>query len=237
MLKIFLSLFLVNMSYAQYAPEIRTGRPGQSIGPFGVGKDIIQLQSGYTYEDIDGAAKSNLNNVIRFGVTETIEVRSVIDQSELRSEGENFRGTEQFRLGVRKQIYDKPDQLIQTIGLQLGNAFGMDNDFDDDNDNQVFVGVVSFLDQFTFNYVANFEEWQDLASERFILNYADKLTAKLSWFIEPYFDQADSEVRSNINYGFGYLIHNNLAVDISAGNDLDTREYSFISIGFSVRNR
>lgn len=234
---IILNIALISVTYAQYSSTIRTGRPGQSIGPHSVGKEILQLQSGYTYEDLDDSTKSNLNNVIRYGFAERTEARVMIDQSALRAGGETTEGTERFNLGLRRQVYNKPNRMIKTIGLQLENGFALNNNFDDEKDNQTFIGVVSFLDHYTFNYVSNFEAWNKHLNERFILNYGDNFTKKLSWFFEGYVDKDGADIQTNINYEFGYVVKKDFALDISAGNDIDTREYRFISIGFSVRNK
>lgn len=35
---------------AQFNPTIRTGRPGQSIGPYTVGREVFQVQTGMGYK-------------------------------------------------------------------------------------------------------------------------------------------------------------------------------------------
>lgn len=71
-----------NQAFSQYHPTIRTARPGQSFGPFATGKGVFQVQTGFNFknaelntmnEDLDGF---NYLLSLRYGVTETFEIRS-----------------------------------------------------------------------------------------------------------------------------------------------------------------
>jgi hypothetical protein len=39
--------------YGQYNTTIRWARPGQSFGPFTTGKNILQIQTGITYDSFE----------------------------------------------------------------------------------------------------------------------------------------------------------------------------------------
>jgi len=68
-------------AYSQYSEQIRTARPGASLGPFTTGKNIFQIQSGITNSNSDFGGGAELNvwrqfNSLRYGILETFEIRS-----------------------------------------------------------------------------------------------------------------------------------------------------------------
>ncbi len=74
-LLIILSLFLApSLLFAQYAESIRTARPGQGIGAYTLGKNVLQVQSGLNLEkyenDVSDVSTNTWNTVIRLGVFE-----------------------------------------------------------------------------------------------------------------------------------------------------------------------
>lgn len=93
-----LLLFVCTISFGQYNPIIRTGRPGQTIGSFTVGKGVLQFHQGldYTWGTVGQEFTSPMGlssagtvrleeyfsqNVIRFGVAEKLEVSAGINYS------------------------------------------------------------------------------------------------------------------------------------------------------------
>lgn len=109
------ALLFSNPVLAQFNETIRTGRPGQAIGAFTVGKGVLQVQSGF---DVFGSQnsrtklKSNgfLNNtVVRYGLTETFEVSTLVEyktetneQNDIRT---NLQGLSAFDVGMRYHIF------------------------------------------------------------------------------------------------------------------------------------
>ncbi len=91
-----LLLLAFHFSFAQYNPTIRTGRPGQTIGSFTVGKGVLQFHQGVDYGWANReselfppsgmAVQSEVEkeailsqNIIRFGVMERLEVSAAIN--------------------------------------------------------------------------------------------------------------------------------------------------------------
>ena len=77
---------------AQFNETIRTGRPGQSINPFTVGRGMLQFQQGYTFDKSETETDANrlmfmngvrenstFENVIRYGIMERVEINAAID--------------------------------------------------------------------------------------------------------------------------------------------------------------
>jgi hypothetical protein len=214
---LFLFLFLVNNSFAKRVKTISTERPGQSINAQTVGKNTLQLQSGLTRFEFEGKDNLNFNNVIRYGVLKTTELRIVVDADDAEVNDLSF--------GFKQLIFEDHKKIIQSLGIAL-----------EIEATQSLTLTSSFLDHYTINYIANINDWNLLSTERFTVNYAKSINQQWSWFIEPYFDKTDSRIESNINYGLGYLHSKNLLFDFSVGHDLDTRDSQFISVGLSTRN-
>lgn len=69
---------------AQFNETIRTGRPGQAIGPFAVGQYVFQTQTGIDANrfDLHGTSVSGSdltpNTVLRFGVTRQFEINGAL---------------------------------------------------------------------------------------------------------------------------------------------------------------
>ena len=66
---------------AQFNETIRTGRPGQAIGPFAVGAHVVQLQTGVEYAGSRHMSKHTRyvepGAVLRFGLGRTFEVNTL----------------------------------------------------------------------------------------------------------------------------------------------------------------
>lgn len=67
-----LLIFVPSLMLGQYAENIRTGRPGQSIGAFTLGSKVFQVQSAVNYngfEDAEGVERSNnlFTNIFQTG--------------------------------------------------------------------------------------------------------------------------------------------------------------------------
>ncbi|MCR9205975.1 MAG: hypothetical protein NXH75_15435, partial [Halobacteriovoraceae bacterium] len=101
-----LILFTLVSSYAQKAPTIRTGRPGQSIGSHVVGTNIFQIQSGVEYNRTKTTSENEAwinNNVFRYGLDEKYELSGVID---LKSQDPSLSGFDNVQVGGRVNLID-----------------------------------------------------------------------------------------------------------------------------------
>lgn len=125
---IFACLFcLQTVLRAQYVPNIRSGRPGQAIGPFGLGAGVLQLQSGGLYAQLEGRDSSEGDSwsslhVLRWGITETFEVAAGLNwQSETMRQGDQSSdrtGLQSTSLRVRNFIY-QGKKWKPSVGMQV----------------------------------------------------------------------------------------------------------------------
>lgn len=127
---IFLLLFLLaNLIQAQFYETNIADRPEQAIGPFSVGKYIFQTQTGF---DMGGFNENKIdfsnynlvpNTVLRFGITETIELNSGLeyryDHLTIMGESAYFNSLSGVTIGSRIHLYERK-KIVAAIGLQLG---------------------------------------------------------------------------------------------------------------------
>lgn len=228
-----LMLFCSNI-FAQTAESIRTGRPGQSIGPYTLGDRIIQLQTGYQYDNSSEDSQT-INNVLRYGIGEHFEVSSVFDY---RFDDNNQKGLDNLQIGARYS-FTFTEQFIQAIGLQLRTRLKGSGDFQRDRESFIFLTAISFEPIDSFSYGVNlslFNNGFDTYIQKFYaINFSYSITEKLGVFIEPYGNlNRDNHVFS-VNTGLSYTVTTDLALDFSIGEDLSNSNNQFVSLGFSIR--
>lgn len=101
-------IFVSVSSYPQSNDTIRTGRPGQAIGPYVVGTGYFQLQSELDFASSDNSfdkTKSQIsNNVVPYGLTENFEISALVnvqdDRHSLSSIADTI-GLSEMHLGFR----------------------------------------------------------------------------------------------------------------------------------------
>lgn len=238
MIKILLFIISVTLSpfvFSQTAETIRTGRPGQSIGPYTLGDKLIQLQSGIQLDESNDIETQTLNNVIRYGIGEHFEVSGVFDHV---SNSLNQGGSDNLQIGARYSfLFDKSS--LKALGVQLRTRFRGDGDFKRDTQAFIFRTAMAFKSLGAFSYSLNFEVQnvgeENIARYFYALNLSYSLTEKLGVFIEPYITALETKQQDFINGGFSYNLSKDLALDISAGQNLKDYQNKFISAGFSIR--
>lgn len=246
----FLTLFLLFgffSSHAQFGEKIRTGRPGQSIGPYTLGKKVFQLQTGATFTDIDDGAARNEKigdyiAIVRLGLLEKLEISGVInyrnqhfDNSFLSS---TLKGINNTQIGLRYNIL-KARGYIPAIGLQ-GRLLlkGQTGDFKREDVGSKFIlavgqKVTNWL-SFTGNYIMTWQgDGQDPA-KAYTAALSFPITKKLEAFVEMYGNLDD--FTTNYDGGLGYTLTDNFKIDVSAGwQGEDEIDNYFIDFGFSWR--
>lgn len=229
-------VFLLQTAYSQTAPQVRTGRPGQSIGPYAVGDKILQLQSGIQVDD-NAIDTRSINNVVRYGIGEIFEVSMVFD---INSNTANLSGLDNNQLGVRYNIFhDRPDWL-KTLGVQFRTRFKGSGDFKRERQSYILTSAASFQAIANFSYGLNLS-FQTNGNDTYIqkfsaINFSYALTDALGIFFEPYINNSRSSDTLSINTGASYTAYDFLAFDFSVGQDISDGDNKFISAGFSIRN-
>lgn len=116
---------------AQFAERIRTGRPGQSNGPFALGNAVFQLQAGLDYYNDqltstklkENVERFSQNTSLRYGLTETFEIRAnygldLYQKSSMSEVADQNTKLRNMGVGIRKFISNQKG-VLPGIGLQL----------------------------------------------------------------------------------------------------------------------
>jgi len=255
LLKVFLLIFgltLSFVSYGQYNETIRSGRPGQSIGPFTVGKGIFQIQTGmdvFGYEKksagIEGDGFLN-NTVLRYGVAERWEISALADYKveTWKSGGfeQDLSGLSAFDIGGRYHIYSG-EGLIPSVGFQLRFRLPvLSEDYEIDHVAPRFIIVTNQKLSETFTLFTNWGgSWNGINSTGtgfYTLNLAFPISGKLGGFVENYGSLTDGNFDSRFDAGLSYLVTNDLQLDILGGpGSNDGVKDFFLSVGLSWRTK
>lgn len=244
---ILITLFFTTNAQAQFAETIRTGRPGQSIGPYTLGKKVVQLQAGATYTDIDSGG--NINEqigdylaIVRLGLLEKLEISGVINYRNLNFD--NFglsstqKGINNTQIGLRYNILEAKG-YIPAIGIQ-GRLLlkGNTGDFNRDDVGSKFILAVGqkMTDwlSFTGNYIMTWQGDEQDAQKGYTGAFSFPITKRLGGFVEIYGNLDD--FTANYDGGLDYTITDNLKIDVSSGwQGQDEIDNWFIDFGFSWR--
>lgn len=255
--RIFLSvvlLFSIFSLKAQYQEEIDSGRPGNAISVFSVGKNVFQLETGMDYLEEHNSFK--LNSILRYGISERIDLIAgmLYDFSNKKEK------IEMISFGGKANIFEG-DGILPSTGFQL--TFNLSNSINQiDYSSILFIMGYSFNDNlsYTFNFGANIdlkssvlvEEVKEIKGLRngvkeergvfvegvYAFNLSYKLTDKISVFVEPYgsIDKYTTpKIKINFNSGISYLINKDLKIDLLSGKGINVNNDWGVSGGISWR--
>lgn len=244
-------------AYSQYNETIRADRPGEAFTPFTVGARVFQVQVGLVYLDyskldygfapattVEG--NSFISGVnLRMGLTENFELSAGMAYSSGKidntfiSTSEN--GISALSFGLRSNIYVGKG-WIPSIGFLVD--FGLPW-LSDDYDSRYIRPSFSLLTNQRmgekFGLTTNWGLlWNgDVAKPigRYVINVSYDINAKMGVFIEPYGYIQSASWEPHVDGGLGYLINNNLQLDVSAGYGWGENEYRdwFVGAGVSWR--
>ncbi|MEQ9415040.1 MAG: transporter [Cyclobacteriaceae bacterium] len=251
--KVFLLISGITLSftsYGQYNETIRSGRPGQSIGPFTVGKGIFQIQTGmdvFGYKTPVFKGDGFLNNtVLRYGIAERWEISALADYKvETWKSGvleTDLNGLAAFDIGGRYHVYSG-EGLIPSIGFQLRFRLPvLSQDYEIDNVAPRFIIATNQKLSETFTLFTNWGgSWNGVNSTGtgfYTINLAFPICGKLGGFVENYGSLTDGDFDTRFDAGLSYLVNNDLQLDVLGGpgsND-GLKDY-FVSVGLSWRTK
>jgi hypothetical protein len=243
-------LITYNVASAQYNETIRTGRPGQSIGPFTVGQGIFQLQSGfghYGIESNDITIQGYLNNtVMRLGLTETFELSTLLEYRTEEIDSDEMvtsrTGLSALDVGMRYHIFTGKG-LVPSVGFQFRVRLpGLSNDFEVKDIGPRFVVITAQKLSQTFTLITNWgAAWTGNSSTpigAYTVNLSFPIHKKLGGFVETFGTIQHGKSTINFDTGFAWLLTNDLQLDLFGGfgNNHGVEEY-FIQTGVSWRTR
>lgn len=248
LIKILIFIFISQTAFAQFNETIRTGRPGQAIGAFTVGKNILQFQQGldyYSLANIKYPPRGFVsNNVVRFGILETFELSALVDyqyeQTKTDSIAISRTGLSNLHFGFRVHINDQ-NGWIPTTGFQMRLKIPqVSKDFGANQLATVMVFVANWAlpknMSLATNWILSYNGNDHYPTGKYVINFGFPIYKKWSGFFENYGQINQSIFQTRFDGGFAYLVNNNLQLDLSAGygNNLNIQDY-FVSTGISWR--
>jgi len=234
---------------AQYNETIRSGRPGQAIVPFTVGKGVFQNQSGIQFRELR-LSESTLEeqsgeSVFRVGLLEQFELGAQVSYLRSRwsatTETMEQNGIDGLSIRARSNIFQGKG-IIPSIGWQVNVGLPVVSE----NYNQdhlypkiTFMTGQSLLDWLSLTTNAGLA-WNGFSADPtsfYIFNFGFSASDKLGFFAEHYATIAQSSWNPRFDAGAAYLINNNIQLDISGGyhTDSDIESDFFVSTGVSWR--
>ena len=243
-----LSLFYTEVGLCQTHPTIRTGRPGKSIGPFVLGHDWVQIQSGLEHKRLEGerVGENNLlGTVIRFGLDESWEINGRLNYTDTTQRLPTYNPRNSrvnaFNLGFRYNIVNNPQKTIKGLGFQTHFKVANDKgEFDSPSLLPIFT-LASLIQihpeiRLISNIGTTFEETEPSPFYFATLNFAHNLNDKWGSFLEIFANRTGSINRAYLDGGVFFLLNPDLQLDAAFGwgNNQSQTEY-FVDIGVSWR--
>lgn len=255
---VFLVLLATFSAQAQYGETIRSGRPGQAIGPFTAGARVLQFQAGVDYaaykidmpftETMGRTISSDL--VVRYGITERFEMGFGLvyknDKTTISNLfGENSstdEGISAFSVRVRSNVYVGKG-AIPTVGFQFNMALpAVSEDF---RPMQVAPKITAMTGQrfgkrvgLTTNWGATWNGKSEVPRAFYVLNLGVDITNFMGVFVEHYADMGKNSWNGSIDGGFAFGITPNLQLDVLGGyGPFNVQDDWFVSTGISWRIR
>ena len=237
-------LALPAVSLAQIHPTIRSGRPGQAIGPYVTGRGLFQLQSGIDLYQTKNSTKTNTylsNTVIRHGFSENFEASGVFNYQSDNVDQSSQNGVSDLQIGFRYNIIDTPRGLVPGLGVQTRfRLTNVSENYRRQNVAPIFILAIQHQISETLSLTNNFGlSYNGLSAEpthSFISNLSFPIIGNWGGFIEVYGNETNGLNSQYGDGGLSYLVHKDLQIDLSAGGGKNhgTTE-SFISVGVSWR--
>lgn len=253
-IQLFFNLFVVLFSFSSFAQTsetISSGRPGQAIGSDAVGRGLFQVQSGVDfYQNSGEQMKSETrasNNVLRFGLSETFELRSIIDyqwdDSDQNGVQSHQQGISNMQVGFRFNVVDEADGWIPMFAIQnqfalkqVGNAYRPDQVA-----SSVKVSMTHNLHpdlKLTTNLALAYDGETNIPRYDFVFSLTQSFTDTWSTVYEFYGNEYDDKESQYVGFGVAYLVNNDFQIDtyISSGRNNRVDEF-YGTVGLSWRTR
>jgi hypothetical protein len=252
-------VFISASTFAQYNETIRTGRPGEAIGPFAVGARVFQVQAGVgyldymKYKDLENSDLATvygnyipIAGVFRMGLTEHFEVNLgmayTFEERDVNGSIKN-KGLNAFAFGFRSNIYVGKG-WIPSVGVQVNIGMPWLNDYY--NSSYIRPRITLITGQRMGERWGLTTNWGlfwngDSPDPRgfYVVNVSYDASSKWSVFVEGFGFIYDNTWEPHIDGGAGFLVNNNLQLDIAAGygwGELNYKDW-FVNGGVSWRMR
>ncbi|WP_442265570.1 transporter [Tenacibaculum sp. ZS6-P6] len=240
-------IFTLSISYAQFQENIDSGRPGNAISVFTVGKNVGQVELGLDYSDNLEVFSSN--PFLRYGITEKIEINGGVSYDFSNSD------LVSYNLGAKFNIFEG-DTMMPSSAFFVNFNFS-NNSLIKPSSTALFI----FNHQFYggLNITANLGVNVDLEPSTrigvdgegnpktsevvqfqgvYTLNFSYGLDDQWTIFVEPFggYDKfSDTNFNLSVNGGTSYLLNKNLLIDFLVGHGISANKFLTVSTGVSWR--
>ena len=221
------TLFLFDSAYSQYNETIRTGRPGEAIGPFTVGARVLQIQAGFDYGE--GSKNQYLLNrsytagsVFRMGLTEHFELGASLSYLDLANlDDEPSHGFSSLSINLRNNIYVGKG-WIPSVGFQLNMGLPFQSDVFDSEYLRPKITIMTAQRLakkigFITNWGAFWNGNDAIPTCFYVLNLSYDITDRWGIYIEHYARINQGDWRAYFDGGGSFLVNNDLQLDLYAG--------------------
>ena len=240
-------LFTLSITYAQFQENIDSGRPGNAISVFTVGKNVGQVELGLDYaNNIDVFSSSPF---LRYGITEKVEINGGVSYDFSNS---NLLS---YNLGAKFNIFEG-DTMMPSSAFFINFNFP-NNSITNSSGTALFIFNHKFYNG--LNITANLGVNIDLETTTsvgvdgdgnpktsevvqyqglYTLNFSYGLNEKWTVFIESYgsYDKfSETDFNLSVNTGASYLLNKNLLIGFLVGYGISTNKYLTVSTGVSWR--
>lgn len=238
-------LFAFIISFAassQTNSSIRSGRPGQSINPYAVGKHFFQIESGIDYQKMnrDETSESRIfNNLIRYGLLENLDLNILLNYQKDIFQGTTTQrsGFSDLQAGLHYNFIPSATGPIPAFGLQA--RFPLPYTDSDYRSEQIEPIIILATDhQLSDSLTLNLNLGANTAETTYALisNLSYSFTEKWGIYIEVYAESENSLISIFTDTGLSYLYSNELQFDLQAGGGHNHgKTEKFIGVGVSWR--
>ena len=249
MIKYFLLLtilfgFMKPKLFAQDISPIQTDRPDQTECPFTVPKKHFQMETGFSYEKINGDDKTfgHPSVLYKYGISENAELRLITEFTTEKTKGLHISGLQPVTVGFKVNIAKEKGILPTTsfighltipyLAIQKLKA-------------TYYAPAFRFTMQHTlskklslgYNLGAEWDGETALPTFIYTLTTGYSVSDKVGAYIELYgFAPQKSKADHRFDCGLNYLLRTNILLDVSGGIGLtDNAPDYYFAIGFSFR--
>ena len=245
------AIFTIHQVYAQAdSVTLVTDRPTQSASAYTIAKGTWQIETGFQYSNQETQIFAtspvirqeiiNFNTtLIRFGITKNLELnfaQSLIQGRVLRDDVVTFEDTNASptSLGLRWQLMKENGILPQVSLLTTVSASPFVSGATGSVVEMRLNMQHNLNDGWSIGYNIGLSDWEDFL---YTFVIGKSLSPKLSAFVEAYgFLINDGLNPHSLDYGFTYLLNDDMQLDVYGGNALNDWAADYIfGLGFSVR--
>jgi hypothetical protein len=237
---IIMILILTALNKVIDAQEIVTDRPDQTESSTTVPSKSFQMEMGFGSGNYNSERLSLFPTALfRYGLFKSIELRFVEQLAGInnKTNSETEFGLSDIELGIKLQVLKKEDinteiAFISHLIIPTGSSELTHKKYGTINKIAISHGINNFLD-FGYNLGYNYFGTGN-GDLTYSLALGISLSDKMGMYVETFGEYSNfTEITSNFDSGFTYLVKENLQLDFSLGFGLN-QKMNYLSLGFSL---